>query len=251
MVEKINRVLVGNVSKEFNLENRLPQGVLSRFLSFLSREKQEKRILALDQVSFSVRAGENVGIIGKNAAGKSTLLRTIAGIYSLDSGKIQTTGHLVYLTGFGSGLRRGLTMRENIFLLGSIMGLGQRDIKKRFREIVEFAGLSDFVDLPVKKFSDGMIGRLNFSVGIHCLEHSKPDILLLDETFIGGDIEFKDKFIAKLEEFLLGGASVLFVSHDLERIKKYCSRTILMDRGRIIMDGPSKEVIKEYERIVK
>jgi len=131
--------------------------------------------------------------------------------------------------------------------MGSVMGLGQRDIKKRFNEIIEFSGLKDFVDMKVYQFSTGMVSKLNFSVIIHCLKHQNPEILLLDEVLsAGGDFEFQKKATNKMEELIKGGASVILVSHDLNTIKKYCNKTLFLDNGKIVETGDSESVIKTY-----
>jgi ABC-type polysaccharide/polyol phosphate transport system ATPase subunit len=248
MIDKnIERVVVKDLSKEFCVELRTPKKALEKFVSFFSGKKDEKIIKALSKVSFSVKAGKNLGVIGKNASGKSTLLRNVAGIYSADEGKISIHGRLLYLTSFGQGLKPQLTMRENIYLLGAIMGLSQRDIKERFEEIVEFSGLKNFVDMRVKKFSTGMVARLNFAIGIYCMKHHNPDILLLDEVFIsGGDFNFRVKAINKIEELIMGGASVIIVSHDFNLIKKYCDEVIWLENGKIMRQGDPTKVVEAY-----
>ena len=138
-------------------------------------------------------------------------------------------------------------MRNNIYLIGSIMGLSRKEVKKRFQEIVSFAELEDFVDTKVYQFSYGMLNRLCFSTTIHFLKHKNPDILLLDEVFgSGGDLSFQNKAIAKIEEFIKGGAAVILVSHNLHLIKKYCSRVILLENGKIKKEGYPNETIDEY-----
>jgi len=152
------------VFKKFNIDYRKDEGVLAKLLEVLSGRKERRERIALKDVSFSARSGEVVGIIGKNGAGKSTLLKIIAGIYQASEGYVKTNGTFVYLTSLGLGLERKLTMRENIYLAGSIMGLEQKEIKQKFNQIVDFSGLSDFVDFKVYQFSTGMVSRLNFSI---------------------------------------------------------------------------------------
>ena len=248
MNEKNIRITVDNVSKKFSIGFKEKKGLLARVLEFVSGVYSEKKELAvLQNVSFEVKEGEVAGLIGKNGSGKTTLLRIIAGIYQPDLGNVKTNGKVVYLSGLGQGLSPKLTMRENIFLMGSIMGLGQNDIKKRFNQIVEFSGLKDFTDTKVLQFSSGMVTRLNFSVTINCLEHHKPEILLLDEVFnAGGDLDFQSKGIEKMEELIKGGATVIMASHNLEIIKKYCNKAILLKNGQAIKIGPSEEVVGEY-----
>lgn len=251
MDKKITRIIVRNVSKKFNLDSNRKESILFK-LSKISSTPNKNEIQVLKDISFEVKAGEIIGIIGKNGCGKSTLLRIIAEVYFPDSGEVKTDGKVTYLTAMGQGLIPKLTMRENIFLMGSIMGLSQEDIGKRFDEIVEFSGLKEFVDTKVYQFSTGMVTRLGFSVTIHCLKHQNPDIILLDEVFgSGGDINFHEKAIAKMEELIKGGATVILVSHSLDIIEKYCHRVILIDNGGIKKVGGPEEVIKSYEEMSK
>lgn len=239
------RINVENVSKVFRIGSK-SNPALGRIISFLKGDKK-KELRVLNNVNLTVSAGEIVGIIGKNGSGKSTLLRTIAGIYIQDSGKIETSGRVFYLSGFDLGLMPRLTMRENIFLVCSVLGLGQADIKKRFESIVDFSGLNDFVDTEVDKFSSGMASRLNFSITVHCIEHHSPDILLLDEVFgAGGDIDFQEKAAKKMEELIKSGAAVILVSHNLEIIKNYCESVVLLQNGRVVKKGNPAEIVEFY-----
>lgn len=245
--KKEKRIEVKNISKRFSADFKRSEGFLFNMINFLSGKKNKKDIEIIKDVTFDVYSGEILGIIGKNGSGKSTLLRLIAGVYEIDDGKIDTKGRVVYLTGFGQGSAPKLTMRENIYLMGSVMGLSQKDIKKRFDEIVEFSGLESFVDMKVYQFSTGMVSRLNFSVIIHCLKHQNPEILLLDEVLsAGGDFEFQKKAINKMEELIRGGASVVLVSHSLDIIKKYCDKTLFLDNGSIKEMGDTEFVVKSY-----
>ena len=244
----LKRISVVDVSKAFNIGFRKDVSALARVLSSVSGKEARRPLLVADHISFEANAGENIGLIGKNGSGKSTLLRLIAGIYSHDSGTIETDGEKIYINGFGFGLEKRLTMRENIFLIGIIMGLSQREIKERFDDIVSFSGLADFVDTKVYQFSSGMVSRLRFSITIHCLKQRNPDILLLDEVFgSGGDLSFQNEAVLKMEEFIRGGATVVLVSHDLKIIEKYCDRVIWLDRGKVKQVGMAAEVIAAYQ----
>lgn len=241
------KVSVQNVSKRFSIGYQKNDNALARLLSAILGKEQKKQITVLDSITFEVFAQENIGLIGNNGSGKSTLLRTIAGIYTPDQGKIENNGEIIYINGFGLGLKQRLSMRNNIYLIASIMGLSQKEIAKRFQEIVDFSELAEFVDTKVYQFSSGMLSRLCFSTTIHCLEHRNPDIILLDEVFgSGGDLNFQNKAIAKIDEFIKGGTAVILVSHSLEIIKKYCRRVILLENGKIKKDGTPAETIKEY-----
>ncbi|MGV8152510.1 MAG: ABC transporter ATP-binding protein [Candidatus Nanoarchaeia archaeon] len=210
--------------------------------AIFSREAK-KEIFVLDGVSFSVKKGEIFGIIGKNGSGKSTLLRILSGIY-IGKGEVHLEGKLVSLIGLGAGMQDRLTARENIFLVGSLFGMGQKDIQEKFSSIIEFAELEEFVDTKLYQFSSGMLQRLAFSIAIH----TNPDILLLDEVFEVGDEEFKKKSSEKIKELAKCGASVVFVSHELERIEKYCDRVLWLDKGKIKIIGKPRQVVKRYKR---
>ena len=254
----MKRIIVKNLNKKFKINSKENRSVLAHFLVLYFRyfgKKREERfkktnkIQVAKDISFEAEAGENIGIIGLNGSGKSTLLRLIAEIYKPDSGEIISNGSLVYLSGFGQGLQPLLTMRENIYLMGAIMGLSQSEIRARFEEIVEFAGLKDFVNTKVYQFSSGMSARLNFSVTISCLNHKNPDILLLDEVLNGtGDIDFQNKAILKMEEFIHGGSTVILVSHDLGTIEKYCDKVIWLDKGEVVKIGKAEDVISDYKK---
>jgi ABC-type polysaccharide/polyol phosphate transport system ATPase subunit len=238
------RIVVRDLSKRFRIGFKKGRGALERFVSVFSGVEQKREIWALRDVSFEVKKGEIVGIIGKNGSGKSTLLRIIAGIYSKTRGMVKTFGKVIPLVSLNLGFQPRLSMKDNIFLCCSLFGLGKRQIKKSFGSIVEFAELERFVNTKLYQFSDGMRQRLAFSIVIH----SNPEILLLDEVFEMGDESFKRKSSKKIKELVRGGSSVLLVSHDLDMIKKYCKRVIHMEEGKIVKEGKSKEVLKSYLR---
>ena len=247
MEEKFERVIVEGVSKKFTRKFKKNKKALAKFVSFFSPAGKKIDFNVLDNISFKVSSGENLGIIGRNGAGKSTLLRILAGIYLPDRGLVKTNGRLIYVTGFGQGLKSKLTMRENIYLVGSVMGLSKRDMDSKLDEIVDFSGLGDYLDTQVYQFSSGMLSRLSFSISIHCLKHQNPDILLFDEVLGGGgDITFHEKSMEKMDELIKGGATVIMVSHGLSSIKKYCDRAILLDDGKIVKEGSAKEVVDFY-----
>lgn len=244
----MKKLIVSKISKEFTLGNEEPLA-LNKVINFI-KGKKNKKIKVLNEVSLELNTGEILGIIGKNGSGKSTLLRIIANIYEQDSGKITSNGKIFYLSGFDAGLIPRLTMKENIFLVASILGLNKKEIKNKFKKIVEFSELKEFVNTQVNKFSSGMISRLNFSITIHCIEEKKPEILLLDEVLnTAGDIDFQKKAKEKIDSLLFSGASIIMVSHNLEQLEKYCKRIICIDKGKIIKEGNPKEVIETYKKI--
>lgn len=245
--QESSKIEINNISKKFNIGYRKSDSALAQFLSYFSTRETKKSIKVLDEVSLQFSAGENVGLIGGNGSGKSTLLRIIAGIYQADSGYLQVPANVVYINGFDFGLKPKLTMHENIFLTGAIMGLSVSEIKKRLPEIISFSELEEFVDTKVYQFSSGMLNRLCFSTIIHCLQRKVPDLILLDEVFgAGGDASFQDKAINKMEEFLRSGSAVILVSHELGLISKYCNRAILLEKGKIKISGETSQVIATY-----
>ncbi len=244
----MKRIHIEGLWKMFDMGFKKREGVLSRIFSLVSGRENKKEVRVLDNISFQAQAGENIGVIGKNGSGKSTLLRIIAGIYVPNGGMVTTHGKVIYVNGFGYSLKPKLTMGENILLMGLVMGLSQKDIEKKFKEIVSFSGLEDFVNTKVYQFSSGMLIRLNFSVGIHCVAHQNPDILLLDEIIeTGGDIDFNKKALQKMEQLINGGATVVMASHNLDVIKKYCEWVLLFHRGCVIKSGKPEEVIRYYK----
>jgi ABC-type polysaccharide/polyol phosphate transport system ATPase subunit len=246
----MKRIIAKNISKTFHSGFR-DMGILGMFFSVFSGTYQKKSLKVLDSVSFECSPGEIVGLIGRNGCGKSTLLRLIAGIYQNDSGILETNGAVTYLNGFNIGLNPRLTMRENIFLVGAIMDIPRREVIKKIPAIVEFSGLSEFLDTKIYQFSSGMTARLGFSAVTNFMAERHPSIILLDEVFEGGgDVEFQRKAIETMEEFLKGDATVILVSHQTKAIEKYCPRTILLERGKMVADGDTKEVMKKYEELL-
>ena len=243
-MEKTKKIIVENLSKKFKIGFKKNRSTLARIAGFFSGKEPKRILKALNNVSFEVLEGEVVGIIGKNGSGKSTLLRILAEIYPVYSGKVRVNGKIIPLINLNAGLQLRLTMKENIFLLGSLFGLGQKTIKKRFSSIVEFAGLEEFVNTKIYQFSEGMKERLAFSIAIHC----NLDVLLLDEIFAVGDEEFRIRSAEKIKELAKKGVSVVFVSHELWMIEKYCDRVIWMERGEIVKEGSARDIIKEYKK---
>jgi ABC-type polysaccharide/polyol phosphate transport system ATPase subunit len=253
-MKKDIRIVVKNVSKKFTRRFEKSETILSFLLRLFSKKTRKENFYALRDISFSVKAGENIGIIGRNGGGKSTLLRIIAEIYKQDEGDLDTKGKVVYIAGYGQGLNDKLTMRENIYLVGSLMGLGRRDISSRFKEIVNFSGLKDYVDVKISEFSSGMVSRLNFSISLFCLKHQNPEILLMDEIGLGaggGDIDFQKKTKKKMKELLKGGASVILASHNLSTVRENCDKVIWLEKGEIEGIGKPAKVIRAYQNSSK
>jgi lipopolysaccharide transport system ATP-binding protein len=210
--------------------------------------KDRERALApqefwvLNDISFEVQRGETLGIIGHNGAGKSTMLKHLSGIMTPTRGTLEVNGRLSALIEVGAGFHPDLTGRENVYLNGVILGMSRAEVKRKFDEIVDFAGLEEFIDTPVKRYSSGMFARLGFSVAAHL----EPDILVIDEVLSVGDFAFQRKGLEKMRAIAKSGATVIFVSHNLHAVADFCERSILLERGRIIIDGPTDRVIRRY-----
>lgn len=194
---------------------------------------------ALRNVSFEAKTGEVVGILGRNGAGKSTMLRVIAGIYRPDEGTVRTVSNVLLLAGLGAGFTVHLTGRENIYLYGSMLGMPKRRIDELFDSIVEFAELKDFIDQPLKTYSSGMRSRLGFSIA--CETH--PNVLLIDESLSAGDAAFVEKSAARIKNMVAGAQTVIVASHDLGLIREVCTRAILVEQGKIIANGAVGDVV--------
>jgi lipopolysaccharide transport system ATP-binding protein len=199
-------------------------------------------IRALDEVSFEVKHGEVVGIIGRNGAGKSTLLKVLSKITTPTGGRAEVYGRISSLLEVGTGFHPELTGRENVYLNGTILGMRKKEVDQKFDEIVSFSGIEKFIDTPVKRYSSGMKIRLGFSVAAHL----EPDILIIDEVLAVGDAEFQKKCLNKMEDVGKTGRTVLFVSHNMPAVTRLCDRSIWIEGGKLIADGPSDEIVKNY-----
>lgn len=197
---------------------------------------------ALKDVSFELLQGEVLGIIGHNGAGKSTLLKILSQITEPSEGEVVIRGRVSALLEVGTGFHPELTGRENVYMNGTILGMTKKEIDRKFDEIVEFSGVNKYIDTPVKFYSSGMKVRLGFGVAAHL----EPDVLIIDEVLAVGDVEFQKKCLGKMEDVAKQGRTVLFVSHNLNAIITLCSRSILLDRGQVVLDSSSKEVIDCY-----
>ena len=210
------------------------------------RRSYHKDFVALKDINLTVHRGECVGIIGPNGSGKSTLLKIVTGVLNPTSGTVRLKGHVSSLLELGAGFNRNYTGIENIYLNGRIMGFTEEEIKRRVPMIEQFAGIGDFIHQPVKNYSSGMFARLAFAVAINV----DPDVLIVDEALSVGDVFFQTKCYHKFDEFRKQGKTILFVSHDLGSVIKYCDRCMLLNRGEQIAIGPSKEVVDIYRKIM-
>lgn len=197
---------------------------------------------ALDQVTFSLKRGERIGLIGGNGSGKSTLLRLLAGIYQPDAGRIEVRGKVCALIALGAGFHPLLTGRENVYLNGTILGMTRREIDRHFDQIVEFAGVGEFLDAPVKTYSSGMHVRLGFAIAIH----SSPDLLLVDEVLAVGDAAFQNKCFEKVSSLNEKGTAVIFVSHSMAAVERVCTTGLLLKNGKQVFLGNIRESVQRY-----
>jgi ABC-type polysaccharide/polyol phosphate transport system ATPase subunit len=218
---------------------------MKEYLVALARGRlRYNSFFALSDVSFSVGRGEVLGIVGGNGAGKSTLLKVIAGILTPTSGELRVKGRVVPMLELGSGFDDDLTGRENIFLNGAILGYSEQFLRKRFDEIVEFSGLYDFLDVPVRNYSSGMVMRLAFSIA----SMVEPDVLIVDEILAVGDARFQEKSYTRMLELMHKGTAVLLVSHDLGQIRRLCDRVLWLEGGRVRRLGDTQEVCDAYAK---
>ena len=213
-----------------------------RLLTGKEHKLKTQELWALDDVSFEVEEGEVLGVIGRNGAGKSTLLKVLTRITNPTSGRVEIRGRVGSLLEVGTGFHPELTGRENIYLNGAILGMKRREIQQKLPDMVEFSGVEGFLDTPVKRYSSGMYVRLAFSVAAHL----EPEILLVDEVLAVGDAEFQARCLGRMEDFGATGRTVLFVSHNMQAVAQLCDRVILMENGRIAMDGASGDVVAHY-----
>jgi lipopolysaccharide transport system ATP-binding protein len=243
------RYRIGQRERYLALRDVLARALTAPFRIFSSNSKPDSRnprsdyIWALKDVSFEVKQGEVVGIIGRNGAGKTTLLKILARITRPTSGYAEVRGRVGSLLEVGTGFHPELTGRENVYLSGAVLGMTKREIDRKFDEIVDFAGVAEFIDTPLKYYSTGMQMRLAFAVAAHL----EPEILLVDEVLAVGDLEFQKKCLGKMEDVSRGGRTVLFVSHQMNQIRRLCERVIWLNGGQIVQEGPTHEVVSAYE----
>jgi len=239
-------VSVHNVGKRYWLRRPLPP-TLQQTVVAMVRRVGTQPFWALQDVSFEVGPGESIGIIGGNGAGKSTLLRLICGLGRPTTGQVRVRGRLAALIELGAGFHPHLTGRENLMVSGVIGGLRRREVRALEEEIIEFAELGDFIDQPLRTFSQGMQLRLGFSVAIH----ADPSVMLIDEALSVGDAHFQQKCLSRVERFRRDGKTLVLVSHEMETIRTFCTRALWLRRGRVAADGPVHSVVARYEQVMR
>lgn len=240
---------VCNISKRYTINQSGSAGYLSLRDSvsglFKFKSSTKEIFSALDDISFNVYPGDSIGVVGKNGAGKSTLLKVLSKITPPSSGKIISRGRIASLLEVGTGFHPELTGRENVYLNGSILGLSKKEIEKHFDAIVDFSGIEQFIDTPLKHYSSGMQLRLAFAVAAHL----EPEILIIDEVLAVGDAEFQKKCIGKMEDVSKSGRTILFVSHNMAAIESLCNKAILLSKGKLIDQGLCRDITNKYVNI--
>ncbi len=235
---------IDRVTMRFRMANDKIESLKETFIAMLSGRLKYEEFTVFEDISFDVKKGEVVGIVGKNGAGKSTLLKIISGVLKPTKGVVRTYGNIVPMLELGSGFDPELTGHENIFLNGAILGYSKEFLAEKYEEILEFSELNEFIHMPIRNYSSGMMMRLAFSVAtVVC-----PEILIVDEILAVGDEGFQTKSKTRMLDLMGGGTTVLFVSHSLEQIEEMCDRVVWIDEHKIRMIGTSQEVCEEYRK---
>lgn len=238
---------VENVSVKYRLTEQKVDDLKDYLIKMFKRELRYKEFLALNQVSFTLNKGDRLAILGLNGAGKSTLLKVIAGVLKVSEGTVKKRGIVVPLLELGAGFDMQYTGSENIYLYGAMLGYSKKFLDQKYDEIVEFAELGQFIDVPVKNYSSGMKARLGFSIATIM----EPDILILDEILSVGDAKFRKKSEKKIMDMFNKGITVLFVSHNEAQIKNLCTKAILLEHGQMTASGTVDEVLPLYQRLTE
>lgn len=237
-------VSVQNVSMRFNLAQEQFSGLKDLVIMATKGKLKFHEFYALKDVSFDIKRGESWALIGKNGCGKSTLLKVISGIYKPTNGNVIVRGTIAPLIELGAGFDMELTARENIFLNGAVLGHSRKVMEQHFDEIVEFSELKNFIDVPIKNFSSGMIARLGFSIATIV----RADIIIIDEILAVGDYEFQKKCYKRMEDMMSGGTTVIFVSHDEVQVRKMCDYAVWLSEGMIQAIGSANDICRMYKK---
>ncbi len=236
---------VRDVSMRFRMANDRISSIKEYAIARLRGKLKYNEFEALKHVSFDVKRGEVMGLIGHNGAGKSTLLKVISGILKPTEGSVIVRGNVAPMLELGSGFDFDMTGRENIFLNGAILGYSEEFLKSKYEEIVAFSEIGPFINVPLRNYSSGMVTRLAFSIATVVV----PEILIVDEVLSVGDAAFQEKSLSRMMELMSGGTTVLFVSHNLEQIRKMCSRALWLEHGHILMFGDAQTVLDAYKNV--
>ena len=238
---------VRNVSMRFNLAKEKNESLKEYFLAMVKGTLHFDEFYALKDVNLTVEPGDFYGLIGLNGSGKSTLLKVISGVYKPSAGSCTVRGTIAPLIELGAGFDMDLTARENIYLNGTVLGFTPKYLDSKFDEIVEFSELREFLDVPLKNYSSGMVARLAFAVATI----TKPDILIADEILSVGDFLFQEKCEKRMQELMSGGTTVILVSHSIEQIERMCNKVAWIEHGHVKMDGSTMEVCEAYKQTTK
>ena len=238
-------LVIDNVTVKYRMTEEKVDNLKEYVIRLIKRDLCYRDFLALEKVSFSVKKGERVAVMGRNGAGKSTLMKVIAGVLKPTEGSVQRYGNVVPLLELGAGFDMQYSGAENIMLYGAMLGYSKEFTQAKYDEIVKFADLGDFINVPVKNYSSGMRARLGFAIATVV----EPDILILDEVLSVGDAAFKKKSEKKIMSMFDKGTTVIFVSHNEAQVKSLCNRGILLDKGKIVLEGSSAETVEEYAKI--
>lgn len=235
---------VDNVSMRFNLAEEKTDSIKEYFVKMVTGKLRFNEFYALKNVSFSVKRGESVALIGKNGSGKSTMLKTLAGVMYPSGGRVSVKGSIAPLIELGAGFDMDMTAKENVYLNGAVLGYDREFMDQHLQEIIDFSELQEFMNVPLKNYSSGMIARLGFAIATII----KADILIVDEVLAVGDFRFQEKCKAKIAELLSGGTTLLFVSHNEEQVKTLCEKAVWLDHGKLMAFGDTETVYDEYEK---
>ena len=242
---KENVVEVRNVSMHFNLMEERVDSIKEYILKLLKGKLLYNDFIALQNISFDIQKGDILGLVGFNGAGKSTLLKILAGVLQPTTGIVKVKGKIAPLIEVGAGFDPELTARENVYLNGAILGYSRKFLESKFDEIIDFAELKDFVDVPVKNFSSGMYARLGFAIATMV----KPEILIVDEVLSVGDFRFQEKCEKRIQTMIRDGVTIILVSHDINLIRRLCNKAIWLEHGIIKDAGDSEDICKQYSAI--
>lgn len=236
---------VQNVTMNFRMPNDRISSMKEYLIRTLKRDLQYKEFCALNHVSFEAKKGDVIGLVGHNGAGKSTILKVISGILKPTEGAVNLYGNVVPMLELGSGFDMDMTGRENIFLNGAILGYSEQFLKEKYEEIIDFSEIGDFIDVPLRNYSSGMMARLAFAVATVV----EPEILIVDEVLSVGDANFQKKSRKRMMELMGGGTTVLFVSHDIKQIQEMCNKVGWLDHGTLKMFGDTETVCEAYKNV--
>ncbi|MEE1053440.1 MAG: ABC transporter ATP-binding protein [Acutalibacteraceae bacterium] len=238
-----NAVELRNIEMHFNMSKEKLESLKEYFLKFMKRQLYFEDFVALDNISFDIKKGDVFGIVGLNGCGKSTTLKVISGILKPTKGTVETCGTIAPLIELGAGFDMELTARENIYLNGSVLGYSKKFMDEKFQEIVDFSEMHDFLDVPMKNYSSGMVARIGFAIATV----TTPDILIVDEILAVGDFLFQQKCEERINQMMNDDTTVIIVSHSIEQIERLCKHCVWLEKGKIKMIGDTKEVCDAYK----